>query len=365
MKIGIVTIYGNENFGNKLQNYALIKILENCGYIVETFINDNYNFLLKTKKLIKESSLMILNPKRYIRKKYFLDFNKNLNYSKIKIDYNRGVKKSKIKELSQYDYYVYGSDQVWNCTFEGKTKLMQGFFTNKEKNVSFAASIGLNSIPNDSMYIYRNIINNFSKISVREEKAKEILNTIKEEKINVILDPTLILERDIWNKVMKKPKNLKEGKKYILLYFLGNISEERYNKILELADKFDCDIINMMDEKSNFYACGPSEFLFLEKNAFLICTDSFHSSVFAFLFNRPFIVYNREQKNLESMNSRIENLITTFSLEDRTYNVNRNMEEYLSYSYTKGYKNLEIEREKAYNFIYDAIGNKNDYHKQK
>ena len=68
-----------------------------------------------------------------------------------------------------------------------------------------------------------------------------------------------------------------------------------------------------------FMFVGPSEFLYFEKNAFLICTDSFHSSVFALIFNTPFIVFKREQVNMKNMNSRIENFITKFKLEDRLY----------------------------------------------
>ena len=363
MKIGIITIFGNDNFGNKLQNYALIKILENKGCTVETFKNGDYRISQRLKKNIKKIIRTILNIKTYKRERYFLKFNKFLNYSKIKIDYNKGFSKNRINKLNSYDYFVYGSDQIWNCTFEGKTKLMQGIFTDKKKNISFAASIGLNSIPDDFIDIYMNIINNFSKISVREKKAKEILESIAKRNIKVIIDPTLLIGINDWDKVIKKPKKLNIKRKYILLYFLGDISSEKYNIIQSIANKYDCDIINMMDKKSRFYACGPSEFLYLEKNAFLICTDSFHSSAFAFLFNRPFIVYDREQKGIEKMNSRIENLVMTFSLEDRIYNTKKNIDDYLSYSYKKGYDKLKIERKKALNFIDDALGIEDDYFK--
>ena len=98
-------------------------------------------------------------------------------------------------------------------------------------------------------------------------------------------------------------------KRYILTYFLGNLSDSRKKEISRIANEYDCEIINLLDKKDPFYSCcGPSEFLYLEKNAFLICTDSFHSSVFAILYDRPFIVFNREDK-LQNMNSRIANLL--------------------------------------------------------
>lgn len=39
MKIGIVTIVNGASFGNRLQNYATQKVLENNGYTVETINN--------------------------------------------------------------------------------------------------------------------------------------------------------------------------------------------------------------------------------------------------------------------------------------------------------------------------------------
>ena len=63
------------------------------------------------------------------------------------------------------------------------------------------------------------------------------------------------------------------------------------------------------------------------------------------------------------MNSRIENLVKTFSLQDRIFDTKKNIEDYLSYSYKKGYDKLKIEREKALKFIDNAIGIKNDYFK--
>ena len=71
------------------------------------------------------------------------------------------------------------------------------------------------------------------------------------------------------------PKQLKNDK-YILNYFLGELSEQRKNEIERIAKENDCEIINILDKNGPYYETGPSEFLYLEQNAFLICTDSFH-----------------------------------------------------------------------------------------
>ena len=142
--------------------------------------------------------------------------------------------------------------------------------------------------------------------------------------------------------------------KYILNYFLGELSEERKKEIDRIAKENNCEVINILDKKSPFYQTGPSEFLWLEKNAFLICTDSFHSSVFAILYNRPFIVFDREG-NGQGKNSRIETLISKFKLKNREYNGKNITQENLEHDYTEAYKILEEERKKSDKFLRKAL----------
>ena len=105
-----------------------------------------------------------------------------------------------------------------------------------------------------------------------------------------------------------------------------------------------------LDEKDPFFTSGPSEFLYLEKNAFLICTDSFHSCVFAIIYNRPFIVFKRDD-NTVSMNSRLETLLSKFKLIERYNKDNRISKEMLNHDYKETYKILEEEKQKSYDFI--------------
>lgn len=77
-------------------------------------------------------------------------------------------------------------------------------------------------------------------------------------------------------------------------------------------------IINILDINDRYYISGPSEFIYLEQHAKLICTDSFYSCVFGIIMNTPFIVFEREDKSL-SINSRLEILMEKFNLNDRRY----------------------------------------------
>ena len=71
------------------------------------------------------------------------------------------------------------------------------------------------------------------------------------------------------------------------------------------------------------------------------------------LYNRPFIVFDRED-NLASMNSRIETLINKFNLKNRNFTGKITIEN-LQHDYTEEYKILEKERQKADEFLRQAL----------
>ena len=69
--------------------------------------------------------------------------------------------------------------------------------------------------------------------------------------------------------------------------------------------------------------------------------------------DRPFIVFDREEK-IVSMNSRIETLISKFNLKNRKFEGKITIEN-LNHDYSEAYKILELEREKANNFLEKAL----------
>lgn len=348
----IITCIGKNNFGNRLQNYALQKVLEDKGFNVETLNNnwrlnnydnyeENYQGYLEREKEKEQEEY----EKRF-RTAYFDEFDENVVFAK---DMITAIN----LEETNYDYYVVGSDQVWNPHHGRLRDLDLLYCIEPSKRLAYAASIGIDEIPEEFKEKTKIEISKFKAISVREDKGKEILEELTgRQDIQVNLDPTMLLNNEDWSKLAKRPKQLKKDK-YILNYFLGELNEQRKTEIERIAELNDCEIINVLDKEGPFYETGPSEFLYLEKNAFLICTDSFHSSVFAIIFNRPFIIFNREDSQV-SMNSRIDTLLNTFKLENRTYE-NKITEANLNHDYSKAYKILEEERKKAHKYLNDAL----------
>ena len=149
---------------------------------------------------------------------------------------------------------------------------------------------------------------------------------------------------------MQRPKQYTD-EKYILNYFLGDMDLNYKKMINSYANKNNLKVINILDRDDPYYITGPGEFLFLEKNAEIIFTDSFHSSVFAILFDRPFVIFERNQLNHNNMGSRIDTLLNKFKLTERKFNNNMKIEDYIYHNYDEAYKILDAERKKSEEFL--------------
>ena len=361
MKVGIITLNDNNNYGNRLQNYALQQFLTQQNVETETIVTQNIvkvkrninlcNIFQKGIKLVSRTMYKMIFEARNMkkRKKNFENFTNNyINNTNFIITPNN-IKKDLNEE---YDYFIVGSDQIWNSKWR-LTNLDLLTFAENKKRIAFAASMGIEKVFKEKEEMFKTEIKKFKSISVRENAAKEIIEKLTGRKdVEVLIDPTMLLDVAEWDKIAKKPEFLNK-EKYILTYFLGNVSKERKKEIQRFAKENGCKIINLLNKKSKFFTTNPSEFLYLEKNAFLICTDSFHSCIFAMLYNTPFIVYEREGYD-NDMISRIDTLLETFNLQERRYTGILD-KKILKCDYSKSFVILQKERKKAKDFIIKAL----------
>ena len=356
----IMTIYGNMNYGNKLQNYAVYKLLKDRN--IEVLNLKNNRHLNYKRNIVFSYMKFILSRFKYIgiynkefglknylkRLKKFKQFASIIPTSKEYFNYAR------LKKYQDFDYLLVGSDQVWNPNMCLDDLSLFKYFKCNNK-ISISASIALSKVNDNAKNRFRNNLNDFKAISVREYDGKKILEECtNREDIEVLIDPTMMIKKEEWEKLSKKPNiEFDFSKKYILLYFLGTTEKEFRNKIEEFAKKNNCEIIDIYNKKDKWITCGPSEFLFLEKNAELICTDSFHSAVFGILFNRPILVTGRNGSK-DNMNSRIDTLLTKFKLKNSRYdgNINNNI---LDTNFIETNEILEKERNKATIFLDKAL----------
>src|SRR5690625_771073 len=332
-KICIITLNGYFKYGNRLQNYALQEVIEDMGFNVETIINDTRSIYLKKLKKgklnnLKEKSIndVLKLIYRKVENKLYKD---KLNQHRTEIfkDFSSSYIKETNYSISdydmpddlseRYDFFVTGSDQVWNPNFRNGSPIDFLTFASPEKRISYAASFGVSEIPQKYIYDYKLWLSEIAHLSVREEVGAEIIKKLTGRDSAVVLDPTMMLKKEKWLSISKEPSH-KPIKPYLLTYFLGEISKDRVNNLKEIAKRNDLEVVNLAQIKDkNPYLSGPSEFIDYINSASVFCTDSFHGAVFSILLDTPFIVFNREGKS-PSMNSRIDTLLKNFKLESRS-----------------------------------------------
>jgi len=302
-KIAIVTI-NSFNFGNRLQNYALQHAIESLGYSAETikrgrYIWDDRALLDRIKNTVRtilgtKKGLYISFDKKYIKySKYYATPNT--------IDEN---------VIDDYDFFIAGSDQIWNpyySNFVGLCDLLA--FAPQKKRISYAASFGVEAVPEEKKKVYSEEISKFKAVSVRESKGVEIARELGYEEAKLVLDPTLLLSEMDWSAIAQKPRKAPD-KKYMLVYLLGGCGEKAAKEIEEQTTLEKIDILKK-NPKDREPAVGPAEFLWLIKNAELVMTDSFHATVFSILFRKPIRVFQRDGIN---MSSRIRSLAEVLGL---------------------------------------------------
>lgn len=357
-KANIVTIYDPiPNYGNRLQNYAVQNVLENLGLQVSTLSFEKPIFTGKKKlKAIaqKLSNYTLPGDKGYW--KYF--------YAKVQIfeRFNRDfIKAQRIKSISQIhpaDYYVLGSDQVWNTAWyrEGDMKkdLFLLTFAQPEQKVCFAPSFGTDTLPSEWIEWFQKYLKIIPNLSVREEAGQDIINKLTGRDATVLIDPTLMLNADDWTNIAKMPKKIDTSCPYILTYFLGKCPDRLGADIKAISEQDCVRVYNLMDRNQpEVYVSGPSEFVYLVSHAKIVLTDSFHACAFSFLFGKPFLVYAREGDG-DNMISRINTLLKTFHLE-RKYVGKCLPSDLLECNYQIGYEALNQERLKALVFLKSAM----------
>ena len=327
------------NYGNKLQAYALQRFLKKVfpGSDVQfvSFLNDN--FILSERffswKFLRRWLLNRHNYRELVNtNQIFADVLKEYNLKKFTYRYMQKRFEYFINEKLNdvFDYFIIGSDQIWNPSYGKFSELEAGLKLEKNKRISYAASIGLNELTNQQAEVLKKALDNTEHISLRENKVSDLVEKITVVRPMVHVDPTMLLSKEEWLEVAKKPYWFDYEEKYLFVYCLDGIPEKAREKINHFSQKYHLRIIDIMD-KSNMdvYASDPAEFVWLINNATLVITNSFHGSVFSILLETPFLSFNRSDAAV-NMNSRIETLANTFGLQSRFNNASLSDEEALT-----------------------------------
>lgn len=307
MKVGILTLPYEPNYGWAVQLWALYTSIEKLGHN-PVVINRRWNtsqkgLLYKTKRFLYYKGIC----RRFSR---FLD-NEIINITR-EIRNNDSM----TKLAAELDAVVVGSDQVWRI--ENTRGANLNFFLdfipdNSTKRISYAASFGKDTwqgSPAETEQVSK-LLSKFDSITVREDSGVTLCNELFHVNAIHVVDPTLLLTKEDYNSILSKPKK----KSQITTYILDSTDEKR-NAIFNFSEISNVNVVPLYSPKRITYYHSVYYWLENIRDAKYVIVDSFHGMVLSIVFRKNFVVLANAQRGL----TRFTSLLSQLGLEDRLTN---------------------------------------------
>lgn len=370
--IGILTFHGSHNYGSVLQAYALQNVINNklnlkCETI--NFIPPKQEYMYSifkknnTCKNIIKNSLAVCNYR--VLKNRYDSFNKFINEDLVLSKSKYSSKKELDLDIGNYNTVICGSDQIWNVGVEDFDYTYLLDFNKKINKVSYAPSMGGgNPLRNEKIINkLKFCLNDFTSLSVREKRGKEILEKIVDKNIEVVVDPTLLLNADEWDKLVPLTS---KTEKYIFFYSI-DYNSDAIKIVKNISKKLNIPVKILFTTNKTYKAIAngfkmekdqsPYNFLKLIKNATLILSSSFHGTVFSAIYRKPFYVVRGTYNGKINNDDRLTTFLEKFNLEDRQVNINNvdKINDFISIDYSNSEKLIEEAKEKSINYLARAL----------
>lgn len=321
MKVGILTFHNAHNYGAVLQCFALQHYLKNIGHSVEIidyrpeFYREQYQPHTLVSCLRKNPWGMLKNIfySYYLfnkRCKSFDDFiNKKLNLSK-------EVAGSEIPKY--YQAYIVGSDQIWNPAITNgfKDVYFCNFHFDKgiSKYIAYAPSMELSKLSLEENDFLKVNLKRMDALSVREQSLIPVLESLSNKKVELVCDPTFLLDAEQWKSFIKQKSSKKP---YVVLYQVRDdpAASELASRI---ASQINGEVVCLTARIDKNYpvayqTASPLDFVNYIANAEYVVTTSFHGTAFSLIFNVPFYTLLLG----DNFDSRSSSLLKMLGLEDR------------------------------------------------
>jgi len=322
MKIRTITCSSAENYGARLQAAALAEWL--CGEGYDAQVIDYRPWYMRfyprkplrrmgLRELVHELYLWNYNTRRKIRHEHFEDFSSR--YGRRTTEIYKGVKALQTTP-PEADVLIAGSDQIWNTTMRNGSDpaFFLDFGDRNCRRISYAASFGTATVAEDMTGQLRERLAAFNRISVRERSGADIIVRLGLSRPFIAVDPVFLPEKSYWEEMAT---DVHIDGSYILVYDFMQSSVVK-NVTQRLATITGSKIVAVGARPiryadHNCLTASPEEFLGLVRGARYVVSNSFHGSAFAMVFNRDFLVVERE----DGLNERMLHLLNRYGLDSR------------------------------------------------
>lgn len=372
MKIALITIHRTNNYGALLQVYATQFILEKYGHVtvidyrnplVESSLKRlRFSFSISGFKALAKDVLRLLPRIRALKKvNNFIETELNLSES---FDAH-SIKKNLNLE---FDYYVCGSDQIWNpncvsAIAELDENYFCAFAKDESKRISYASSAGAHNFSDKETEKLKHLLSKFSSLSVREEALSKFLESLMSKEVAHVLDPTLLLSESDWLRILSNTVQHEREEvpdDYILVYTVPK-SKLLTSAITSVKKHLGLKVVSIdqglytgHDVDVQIRDASPYEFIDLFSKAAFVITDSFHGVCFSINFNKPFMAVSPG-----AYSNRIDSLLNALGLTDKCVSGIADIDQFnYDFDFISSGVTLESKRNYSLEYINSAFSSK-------
>lgn len=370
-KVGVITLHNSPNYGSCLQTYATQVVLARVGakaeiidYYRKDAIPENEVDRALNGQLVKKMPIFKIPGVKQIAR---IPVSRMVERRRAPLDEFRRSELA-LTERSYYsadeldanppvaDVYCTGSDQVWNSIWNNgfDRAFYLSFAPEGKKKIAYAASVGKASLEDWEVEPMRKALSSYSCISVREQEAADLLESIGVHGAVPVIDPTLMLNRDDWEAIAD---GWVSPEPYILVYQL-NRNAEFDSYVQKVAKKTGLKVMRIaygVHEKrsgENAVVCpSVGRFLSLFLGAEIVITDSFHGTAYSVNLGKRFVSISPGR-----FSGRIANLLEMTGLEDhllKTFDDVELAETPVDHAPVK--KALDLKRRETIAFLENAV----------
>lgn len=334
MRIGIITLPLDFNYGGILQAYSLEEILRRQGHYVE------HIEIERPIKLLPIKTRYLVYSKRFFQK-YLLRKNVRVfqeaylyrTYNQVTQHTSRFINKYinrrivgsySVLKNSDYDALIVGSDQVWRAAY---TKGARGYASFLDfarnwnvKRLAYSCSFGTDvwEFNKEETEYIKELIKLFDVITVREASGVDLCRNFLHITAQQVLDPTMLLDKADYEALINN-SNTHQSPGNMMCYVLDE-TPDKTDFINRIAIEHNLKPFRSNSKAENRWAPAeeriqPSVEQWLRGflDAELVITDSFHACVFSLIFDKPFVCLGNKKRGM----TRFYSLLQLFEQEYR------------------------------------------------
>lgn len=317
MKIALLNMYYDNNYGGNLQRYALSCVLRRLGHeVTYLYIRQNWN-LYSGKRILKDTIKKII--------KHYLLFQETEQVCWWKTENEQYKKQTSVTEhflekyihhspvlsgkfwlecyakRNHFDAFIVGSDQVWRKLYVQRFGLGMWFFDFLPekyigKRIAYGASFGVSEpeYTKEEQDLIRPLFNKFDAVSVREQSGLDLLKQYgwTSPEATCVLDPTLLLSANDYSLLIENA-NTKPLAGKLLCYIL-DMDVEKEQLINLKASELNLSPTILSSGKDA--TASVEQWLRNFRDAEYVITDSYHGLLFALIFHKSYrLIVNRSR----------------------------------------------------------------------